>query len=382
MSGTATAAVEALGPAARLMARLCEIPSPSRNEGAMALAVRDELAELGAEISEDGAAEALGAGCGNIVARFPGTEGAAGTPIMFAAHLDTVPLVGPVEVDLVDGHLTNVHPAILGADNKAAVAALLVALRRVRDEGRPHAGIELVFTPCEEIGLKGAEFFDVSALRARAGFVYDHTGALGDIVQRAPTLHRIEAVFVGRAAHAGIHPEEGRSAIAAAAAAVGRMPLGRIDARTTANVGTIAGGTAANVVPERCTLMGEARGHDESALAVQLTAMLDAVTWAASEYEVDVETRVTREFTAYALPADAPQVRLAHAALQACGLTPRLIPSGGGSDVNAFLRNGFPAVNLCNGMIDVHTPDERILPESLETMVDVTLAIIEAAAAT
>ncbi|MEQ9337720.1 MAG: M20/M25/M40 family metallo-hydrolase, partial [Miltoncostaeaceae bacterium] len=269
---------------------------------------------------------------------------------------------------------------ILGADNKAAVAALLVAMRQVVAEGRPHAGIELVMTPCEEIGLKGAAAFDVSALRARAGFVYDHTGALGDIVQRAPSMHRIEATFVGRAAHAGIHPEDGRSAVAAAAAAIGRMPLGRIDPRTTANVGTIAGGTAANVVPEFCTLMGECRGHDERALSVQLTAMLDALAWAGTEHGVDVETRVAREFTAYALGDDDPQVRLARAAVAACGLEPRLIPSGGGSDVNAFVLNGFPAVNLCNGMIDVHTPDERILPESLDTMVGITLAIISAAA--
>jgi tripeptide aminopeptidase len=269
--------------------------------------------------------------------------------------------------------------SVLGADNKAAIAVLLVAVGRVLEEGIPHAGIELLFTPCEEVGLKGAAAFDIAALEAKAGFVYDHTGALGEIIQRAPTLHRIEATFVGRAAHAGIHPEHGRSAIAAAAAAIDRMPLGRVDAGTTANIGTVTGGTAANVVPERCTIMGEARGHDDDALSIQLTAMLDAVTWAATEFELDVETRVTREFTAYALGADDPQVRLARRAVEACGLAPRLIPSGGGSDVNAFARNGFPAVNLCNGMIDVHTPDERILPESLDTMVDITLAIIEAA---
>lgn len=374
-----TPAVEALGPAAHLMARLCEIPSPSHQEAAVAEFVRHQLHELGAQVSEDDAAAALGAGCGNILAHFPATPGATGTPIMFAAHLDTVPVTGPIEVDLVDGHLTNTHPVILGADNKAAVAVMLVAVGRVIEEGIPHAGIELLFTPCEEVGLKGAAAFDVAALEAKAGFVYDHTGAPGEIIQRAPTLHRIEATFVGRAAHAGIHPEHGRSAIAAAAAAIDRMPLGRVDAGTTANIGTVTGGTAANVVPERCTIMGEARGHDDDALSIQLTAMLDAVTWAATEFELDVETRVTREFTAYALGADDPQVRLARRAVEACGLAPRLIPSGGGSDVNAFARNGFPAVNLCNGMIDVHTPDERILPESLDTMVDITLAIIEAA---
>ena len=373
-------AVTELSRVSRLMARLCEIPSPSRQEGAVAGAVRAELADLGATVTEDDAAARLGAGCGNIVARFPATSDAGGTPILFASHLDTVPVSAPIRVELVDGHLTNTHPTILGADNKAAVAVMLDAMRRVRDEGRPHAGVELLFTPCEEIGLKGAALFDPATVRARFGFVYDHTGQVGDIVGHAPSLHRIEATFVGRAAHAGIQPELGRSAIAAAAAAIGRMPLGRRDADTTANVGTISGGAAANVVPERCTIVAEARGRDEEALAVQLTAMLDAITWAATQHEVDVETRVTREFTSYRLGDDDPQMALARTALTACGLTPRIVPSGGGSDVNAFMVNGFPAVNLCNGMIDVHTTDERIAPESLDTMVDVTLAIIEAAA--
>lgn len=376
-----TPAVADLSRVAQLMARLCEIPSPSRAEGAMADAVRAELAALGAEVTEDDAGERLGAGCGNIVGRFPATPGVAGTPILFAAHLDTVPVAGPIEVDLIDGHLTNVHPTILGADNKAAVAVMLDAMRRVRDEGRPHAGVELLFTPCEEVGLKGAALFDPATVRARFGFVYDHTGQVGDVVGHAPSLHRIEATFVGRAAHAGIHPELGRSAIAAAAAAIGRMPLGRIDPQTTANVGTIAGGAAANVVPDRCAIVAETRGRDEEALAVQLTAMLDAITWAATQHEVDVETRVMREFTSYRLSRTDPQMALALAALETCGLTPRIVPSGGGSDVNALMVNGFPAVNLCNGMIDVHTADERIAPESLDTMVDVTLAIIAAAAA-
>lgn len=370
--------LDGLPEVARLMARLCEIPSPSRAEGAVAAAVRAELAELGAEVTEDDAAETLPAGCGNIVARFPATaEG--GVPIMFGAHLDTVPPTDAIHVVLVDGHLTNRHDAILGADDKAAVAVLLHAMRRVRDEGIPHAGVELLFTPCEEIGLRGATAFDPARLAARHGFIYDHTGEIGSVVGSAPTLQRIDATFVGTPAHAGIAPERGRSAILAAASAVARMPLGRIDAETTANVGTITGGTATNVVPEICRLAAEARSRDEGALSAQLTAMLDALTWAASEREVDLETRVTTEFHGYRLSEREPQVAMVLGALSGLGLAPRLVASGGGSDVNALLRNGYPAVNVCNGMIDVHTGDERIAVSSLERMVDVTLALVDAA---
>lgn len=363
---------------ARLMVRLCEIPSPSREEGRVAELVRAELAELGAEVHEDGAAATLPAGCGNIVARFPATaEG--GVPVMFAAHLDTVPVTDAIDVTLDDGHLTNSRDAILGADDKSAVAVLLHAMRRVVQEGRPHAGVELVFTPCEEIGLRGAAAFDPSPLRARFGFVFDHTGPIGDVVVSAPSLHRIWATFVGRPAHAGIAPEQGRSAILAASRAIARMPLGRIDAETTANVGTVEGGTATNVIAGRCSITAEARSRDERALSIQLTAMLDAMTWAAAECEVDLETRVEREFTAYRISEADPHVAMAMSVLEGLGHAPRLVPSGGGSDVNALVRNGFPAVNLCNGMQAVHTPDERIAVTALEAMVDVTLGILDAA---
>jgi tripeptide aminopeptidase len=363
---------------ARLTARLCEIPSPSGQEGRVAEVVRGELRALGAEVSEDDAAVSLPAGCGNIVGRFPATA-PGGVPIMLGAHLDTVPNLGPIEVEVVDGQLTNRHPTILGGDNKAAAAALLVAMRRIRDEGIPHAGVELLFTPCEEIGLRGAAVFDAARLAARFGFVYDHTGPIGGVVTSAPSHRRLEATFVGRPAHAGIVPEAGRSAIEAAARAVARMPLGRIDPQTTANVGTISGGTATNVVAERCTIVAEARSRDERALAAQLAAMLDALTWAASEGEVDLETRVHREFTGYSLTERDPQVALAIAGLRAAGVEHVFVTTGGGSDVNALMENGFPAVNLCNGMVGIHTTEERIAVADLERMVDVTLAIAAAA---
>lgn len=344
----------------------------------MADAVRVELARMGADVIEDDASTALpAAGCNNIVARFAPT--APGMPIMFCAHLDTVPVAGPIEVVERDGFLTNRHPAILGGDDKAAVAVMLHAVDRVLAEGRQHAGIELLFTPGEEAGLVGAGYFDPSVLRAQVGFVYDHTGELGGIVTSAPTHKLLEATIRGVAAHAGIQPEQGRSAITAASRAIATMPLGRIDSATTANIGTISGGSATNVVADECVITAECRSRDATALDVQLTAMLDALTWAATEGECDLEVRVHHHFTGYVLHEDDLQVRLAHAALRDVGLTPRFVASGGGSDVNALLVNGFPAVNLCNAMLDVHTPDERIAISDVERMVDITLAIIAAA---
>lgn len=363
---------------AQLFVRLCEIPSPSRHEEAMAAAVRVELASLGAEVTEDGAAATIPAGCGNLVAQFPATV-RGGIPIALCAHLDTVPNSGPIDVVLADGHLTNRHDDILGGDNKSAVAGVLEAVRRIVEGGIPHAGVEVILTPCEEIGLRGAAELDPSTIAAKMAFVFDHTGPLGGIVCAAPSLKKIHATFVGRTAHAGIVPELGRSAIDAASRAIARMPLGRIDPVTTANIGTITGGTATNVVSERCTVTAETRSLDEGVLAAQLMAMLDALTWAATEGEVDLETRVVNEFTGYRLTNRDPQVRLARQALEACGYTPALVETGGGSDTNAFLKNGLASVNLCNDMIDVHTANERIAVTSLEQTADLAVALVEAA---
>jgi len=368
----------ALPQSARLFARLCEIPSPSGEEAAMADAVLAELARMGAEVTQDDAASALPlAGCNNIVARFAPT--AEGVPVMFCAHLDTVPLLAPVTVVQQGEWLTNGNEAILGGDDKAAVAAMLTAVDRVVSEGIPHAGIELVFTPCEEVGLRGAAYFDPSVLRAAFGFVYDHTGELGGIVTSAPTHKEMTFTVRGSAAHAGIQPELGRSAITVASKAIASMPLGRIDDATTANIGTIEGGSATNVVAEECVVTAECRSRDPEALDRQLTAMLDAFAWAATEVECDVEMSVRDHFIGYSLDEDAPQVALAARALTECGFAPRYVASGGGSDVNAFLVNGFASVNLCNAMVDVHTPDERIRIADIEGMVDVTLAIIAGA---
>lgn len=360
------------------MIELCEIPSPSRDEAAIAGAVIPQLVALGADVRQDDAATVIGAGCNNITARFAPTT-AGGTPLAFVAHLDTVPPTDRIEVELVGEVLTNRHPTILGADNKAAIAAFMTAIETIIHEGRPHSGIELVLTPCEEIGLLGAAALDPESLDARMAVVYDHTGPIGDVIQSSPSLSSLEATFVGRPAHAGIDPEQGRSALVAASRAVASMPHGRIDSETTANVGTVTGGTATNVVAERAHVTAEARSRNEGALAAQLTAMLDALTLAASETEVDLETRVERVFTGYSLAPDDPQVRLASAALERVGVRPRLVPSGGGSDVNALIRNGLPSVNLCNAMRAVHTDEEDIRVDDLSTMVDVTLAIVDEA---
>jgi tripeptide aminopeptidase len=248
-----------------LFLELAAIPSPPGSEKAVADRVVRELRDLGLRPEVDNSAHRAGSDTGNVYARLePSTEG--GAPIFLCAHLDTVEPTGPLEPVVEDGIVRNAGGTILGADNKAALAAMLDAVRRILVENRPHAGIELVVTTREESGLQGVSAFDHERLRARTGFVYDHAGPIGEVVVAAPWARRLDVVFRGRSAHAGINPEDGRSAIAAASRAVSDLRLGRIDHETTANVGRIEGGTARNVVPETCRLLAEARSRDERKL--------------------------------------------------------------------------------------------------------------------
>src|SRR5436305_1752472 len=198
---------------------------------------------------------------GNIYARLEPT--AAGEPLFLCAHLDTVPPEAGIEPVEVDGVIRNAAGTILGADNKAAVAAMLGGVERIVEEGRPHAGIELLFTPMEEVGLVGAYAFDPGRLQAQLGYVYDQAAPIGDIILGAPWSQSMEVRFHGRASHSGMFPEEGRSAILAASRAIADLRLGRVDDETRSNVGVIQGGTAGNIVPEWCTFPAQAGSHDE-----------------------------------------------------------------------------------------------------------------------
>jgi tripeptide aminopeptidase len=320
-------------------------------------------------VSEDGTAPESGAQCGNLFTRLPGPEGA--RTIMLGAHLDTVPLADRIEVECIDGVFRNRHAAILGADNKAAVAMLMELARRHAD-GRAPGNCELLFTMSEENGLRGAKAFDRARLGADFGYVFDHASPIGELMVAAPTYYQVTAEFSGRAAHSGIRPEEGRSAIVAAAKAIEKMQLGRLDEETTANVGRIEGGTATNVVPARCRVMSEVRSLDDDKASARLGEMLDALTWAASSSHTDVDTEIEKQFDSYRIPESDPCVVVAANALRDCGIEPKYVPSGGGSDANAFEAKGLRCLNIANGTEANHTPEECVSEQALERMLAVT----------
>ena len=363
-----------------LFLELCAIPSPSAHERAVTDRVGEYLTALGLDWDEDDTAAKLEGTAGSIYCRIPAGNGS-GTPIFLCAHTDTVPPDGRLEPIVEDGVVRNAGGTILGSDNKAAIVVMLEAVRRIRDEGHPHAGIELVFTPKEEVGLQGAAAFDHTRLVARTGFVYDQGAAIGEIVLGSPHAYTLDLRFHGRSAHAGMFPEDGRSAVAAASRAIADFRLGRLDEETSANVGVITGGTARNVVPEWCSFEAEVRSHDQQKATDLMREMLETAAFAASLGECELESDVRPSFPGYRFRESDGAVQLAASALRATGFEPRYALSGGGADANVFNARGLECVNLANGMMEIHTPAEHIAVADLEAMVDVTLALVAAARA-
>ncbi len=220
-------------------------------------------------------------------------------------------------------------------------------------------------------------------LHSSLGYVFDHASPVGEVILASPSHFRLEAVFHGTAAHAGVRPEQGRSAILAAARAVADMRLGQVDGETTANVGTIAGGSAMNVVPDRCELLAEVRSAREPRAEEMVAELVDCVHEAANlpECECDVDVSVQRTFSGYRTSPTAPAVRAAEEALRGCGYEPARRSSGGASDANALIARGLTVVNLANGTERNHEPGERVGVAALEGTLEVALALPDAVAA-
>jgi len=362
-------------------ARLAAINSPPLREGAIARHLVECLQHLGGEVCFDKAAASTGGEVGNLVACFPAT-GKETEPLLFSVHMDTVEPGGQVEPVLRDGVFYSAGDTVLGADDKAGVAELLEALEVVREQGIPHGPIEVVISIAEEIGLVGAKHLDYGLLKARRGFALDTQG-VDQMVLKAPGANRMKVEITGLAAHAGLAPELGMSAIQTAALAIARMQLGRIDHETTANIGRIDGGVATNIVPQQVTLQGEARSHDPHKLQAQTEHMLACFEEAADAMarEIDgrrvrpvVSAEVKADFARMAVAEEAPVVQLARSAAAAVGQDLLVRLGGGGSDANIFNAHGIEMIILATGMEGVHTHDESV---AVADMVHVTELLVE-----
>lgn len=344
---------------------LVRIDNPSGEEAAIAAHIRGLLADMGLPVEEDS--------IHNLLARVPGE----GAPLLLNAHMDSVAPCRAVRPVVAGGVVRSSGDTVLGADDLAGVAAIIEGVRVVLERDGPHRAAEILFTVQEEVGLRGAAAFDTGKLRAREGFTLDSGGDFGVITVGAPSQDSLYAQVTGRAAHAGVAPEQGISAIVVAARALAAMPLGRIDEETTANIGVIKGGDATNIVPERVELWGEARSHDRARLANQVQAMTAALETAARAHGASVRVDITHKYDAYRLTEDVPVVRRAAAVLRAMGLEPQFHLSGGGSDVNIFAQRNLSVANLSVGYRAIHSTAEHIAVADLARAAELVVRLLD-----
>lgn len=371
-----------------LLIELVQIDSESRKEREIALRLKSEMEELGGEVCFDDAGEKVGGSVGNLITHFRGNVTGA-NPILLSAHMDTV-VPGQGVVPVLDGNiLRSDGRTVLGGDDKSGVAIICEALRVLRENALPCGDVDVVFTICEESGLIGAKCLDVSRLRARTGLVLD-SDAVGLLVTRAPAANRMEFVVRGLEAHAGICPERGISAIQVAAEGIARMKLGRIDEETTANIGSMQGGAAVNIIPNYVVLKGEARSHRQEKLEQQTRLMRRSLEEAASRhvldldgkrYQASVETRIQRDYDLMNVPDGSAIVRLVQAAARNLGMEVKTQATGGGCDANVFNKKGLEVANLSTGMRDIHTVKEWIDLNDLYTSAEIVLEIVRLHAA-
>lgn len=360
---------------------LIRIDSPTKNERKIADLLKARLISLGMEVTEDKAGLVIGGNCGNVLAYLKGNRPKA--PILLlAAHMDTVQPSLNIEPVLHEGMITSAGSTILGADDKSGIAPILEALRTIQEQAIPHGDIQVVLSVAEEGGVNGSKNLDKTLLLADLGFVLDSGGKPGKIILEAPGQDQITVTIKGKAAHAGVAPEDGISAIVAAAKAIASLKTGRIDEETTSNIGTIQGGLATNIVADHVVIICEERSRNLEKMEIQTKQMCETFKRCAEEMGAVAEIEVKRAYDPYRLEEDSQIAVLAAQAARAAGLTAVYGATGGGSDANHYNRYGVPCAVLGTGMQKYHTTEECLEEEDLYLSAKLVVEIIKTVACT
>ena len=369
----------------QLFCDLAKITSLSGKEGAIARRLSILLKFMGAEVDIDDAGRKIGGETGNVIARFPGT--APCEPFLLSAHMDTVGPADNVRPQLRKDRITSDGTTILGADCKAGIAIILEVVKTLDENKIPHPPIEAVFTISEEMALMGAKFLDYSGLRSRYGLIFDNEQGFENVITSAPAADMMEIKVYGVAAHSGVAPEKGISAIKVVSDAISGMKLGRIDSQTTANIGFISGGNAINIIPPLVELSGEARSHDPARLRKQTRHMEDCLKKAVKKIKVRsdgqiitprYEFLVEQKFPNLRIDKTNPVLPLIAAAMRAQGLRMKPSASGGGTDGNIMYGHGIKAPILSTGMREVHTTHEYLDLKDFFACARLTLEVLAA----
>ncbi|HPL54455.1 MAG TPA: M20/M25/M40 family metallo-hydrolase [Bacillota bacterium] len=356
---------------------MVKVSSVSGKEGKFASLLSEKLKGLGFEVYIDNANKDSGGDTGNVLGRLKGTLNT--QPVLLCAHMDTVVPGENINPVIREGIIYSDGTTVLGGDDKAGIAAILEAVRHIKENNIPHGDVEVAFTISEENGMTGAKNMDYSWLRSKLAFVLDSSGDVGTVIIQAPAQYKILTAIKGKSAHAGISPESGISAIQVAARAIDKMKLLRIDEETTANIGSINGGGSTNIVCDKVEIFMEARSLVRSKVDAQVKHMLECIESACSEYGAEHETTHYLSYPEFSISKDSEAIRLVDSAIKKIGLETQLKSTGGGSDTNIMSGKGLQAVTLATGMTDVHTTSESIAVKNIEKTAELVAAIIREA---
>ncbi|MGM1046021.1 peptidase T-like protein [Paenibacillus uliginis N3/975] len=360
---------------------LVRVDSETKHEEQISVVLKEKFGSLGLQVVEDDTKEKTGHGSGNLIITWEAEQADKAPKLLFTCHMDTVtPGNGIKPVLGEDGWIRSDGTTILGSDDKAGIAALLEAIRVIKDNKIPHGKIQFIITAGEESGLMGARALDPKYLDADLGYALDSNGEVGAIAVAAPTQAKVTMIINGKSAHAGVNPEDGISAIQVAAKSIAKMNLGRIDEETTANIGKFQGGGPTNIVCDYVQIDAEARSIVQEKVEKQIDLMRDALETTVREYGAKCEFRSEIIYPAFSYNENDNVVQLAKRAIGGLGLSGRTFPSGGGSDANIFNGLGVPTVNLAVGYEEIHTTNERIKASDLVKAAQIVVAIVQEAA--
>jgi tripeptide aminopeptidase len=368
---------------------LIRIDSLSRKEREVGLKLKKDMEEIRGECFFDNAGGKVSGNIGNLIVRIRGNR--SGTnPFFLSSHMDTVGPGEGIKPRIEDGVIKGDGSTILGSDDKSGLAVIVEVIRTLKERDLPHGDIEIAFTICEEIGLLGAKYIDVSKFKSKYGLVLDSSSP-HHLITKCPSAEKLHFNVYGLEAHAGVCPERGISAIKIASEAISNMNLGRIDFETTANIGSIKGGLATNIIPNHVQIEGEARSHSEEKLRRQIEHMRKCFHDAASRYNLSleektysgrVEEKIERSYDKMDVSEKSKIVKLINQSAKNLGLSIEHIASGGGCDANYFNKNGIECANLGTGMKEIHTVKEYLVLEEFYRAADILLEVIKLNAAT
>jgi tripeptide aminopeptidase len=336
------------------------------------------LEALGLEPTMDEAGKTFGGNAGNVRARLDGASGVA--TILLCSHMDTIQSTKNLKHVRRDGMISSAGTTILGGDDRSGLAVILEILQVLRERNINHGPIEVLFTVAEESGMHGAKFISRSDFEAEFGFVFDCQAAPGNYIVEAPGAVSFTATVRGRSAHAAVSPEKGVHAIQIASRAIAALKLGRWDHTGMLNIGTIEGGTAINVVPDRVKVTGETRNANESKLREQVEYIRAAFNKAASDEGGCVDIDFFEKYAGYQFAEDNLMIKAARAGIAAAGLQPTPLKYPGGSDANVLNKKGIPVLNLGVGFKNAHSYQECIAIRDLVAAAEIGLKTVQAVA--